>query len=51
MISDFPGPDCKITMTSITEKSFIFLLYDVSNKQSFSDLEDYIENINFNNKN
>ncbi len=48
-IMDTPGQDVTLTSGSITSRVFVFLIFDVSDKNSFGALRDYIDN--FNNRN
>ena len=49
-ISEIPA-ESVMTTGGITANAFVFLVYDVTNQESFKNLEDYIENFNSNNKN
>ena len=49
-ISDFPA-GLENTTGGITSKAFVFLVYDMTNKASFENIRDFIENFNYNNKN
>ena len=49
-ISDFPT-GLENTSGGMTTKAFVFLVYDITSRESFDKLEDFIENFNFNNKN
>jgi len=48
-VMDTPGHDVMLTTSTLTSRVFVFLLFDVSEKKTFHELEDFIEN--FNNKN
>jgi hypothetical protein len=41
-ISEIPA-ESVMTTGGITANAFVFLVYDVTNQESFKDLEDYIE--------
>ena len=50
-VMDTPGSDMMLTTSTLTTRVFVFLMFDVSDKKSFAELEDFIENFNNKNKN
>jgi GTPase SAR1 family protein len=48
---DTPGSDFMLTKSTLTSKVFVFLVFDVSDKESFNNIEDFIENFNYKNVN
>ncbi len=48
---DTPGSSSIMTAVTLNTLAFVFLVFDVSNKASFDNMETFIENFNHNNKN
>ena len=48
---DTPGASALLTTIKLNKQAFVFLLFDVSNKSTFENIKDFVENFNTNNHN
>jgi GTPase SAR1 family protein len=51
MITDTPPQDPTITTQMLTKQCFVFLVFDVTDKTTFANLDDFIDNFNHKNMN
>jgi GTPase SAR1 family protein len=48
---DTPGATAMLTTVKLNKQAFVFLVFDVSDRSSFENLSEFIENFNNNNHN
>ena len=48
---DTPGATAMLTTVKLNKQAFVFLVFDVSDRSTFENLSEFIENFNNNNHN